>query len=217
MVNFLPFQKSQVLINEIDEFLDKVSEASMVVEQTYLHYIDKGADQYLNEKMQQIFDIEARGDEIRRNVATVMYTQMLMPDTREDVLTLLDFLDNVLDDCTHLIAGLCISRPELPNEFKPAFRELTIEVVKASQYMVQAARAYFKEPYAVRDHVHKISFHETESTKIVLRMGKAIHDSVLPLEHKRFLVDVAVKIREIASHADDVGDRTAIFAIKRSI
>ena len=217
MVNFLPFQKSQVLINEIDEFLDKVSEASMVVEQTYLHYIDKGADQYLNEKMQQIFDIEARGDEIRRNVATVMYTQMLMPDTREDVLTLLDFLDNVLDDCTHLIASLCISRPELPNEFKPAFRELTIEVVKASQYMVQAARAYFKQPYAVRDHVHKISFHEIESTKIVLRLGKAVHDSDLPLEYQRFLVELAVKIREISSHADDVGDRTAIFAIKRSI
>lgn len=217
MANFMPFQKTQVLINEIDEFLDKVSEATMVVEQTYLHYIDKGTDDYLDEKMQQIFDIEVRGDELRRNVATVMFTQMLMPDTREDVLTLLDFLDNVLDDCVHLIALLCISRPELPNDFRPAFKELTIEVVKACQYMVQAARAYFMEPFAVRDHVHKISFHEIESTKITLRLGKTVHDSELPLEHKRFLVDIAVKLREIASHADDVGDRTAIFAIKRSI
>ena len=135
MVNILPFQKTQGLINEIDEFLDKVSEASMVVEQTYLHYIDKGADHYLDEKMQQIFDIEARADGIRRNVATVMYTLMLMPDTREDVLTLLDFLDNVLDDCTHLIASISISRPELPDEFKPAFKELTIEVVIARLVM----------------------------------------------------------------------------------
>jgi predicted phosphate transport protein (TIGR00153 family) len=213
----MPFQKTQVLINEIDEFLDKVSEATMVVEQTYLHYIDKGTDDYLDEKMQQIFDIEVRGDELRRNVATVMYTQMLMPDTREDVLTLLDFLDNVLDDGVHLIAKLCISRPELPNEFRPEFRELTIEVVKACQYMVQAARAYFKEPYAVRDHVRKISFHEIESTKMTLHLGKAIYGSDLPMEHKRFLVEVAIKLREIASHADDVGDRTAIFAIKRSI
>ena len=217
MDNILPFQKTQVLINEIDEFLDKVSEATMVVEQTYLHFIDKGDDQYLDEKMQQIFDIEVRGDELRRNVATVMFTQMLMPDTREDVLTLLDFLDNVLDDCVHLIALLCISRPELTNDFKPAFKELTIEVVKACQCMVQAARSYFKQPFAVRDHVHKISFHEIESTKITLRLGKAVYDSGLPLEHKRLLVDIAVKIREIASHADDVGERTAIFAIKRSI
>ena len=57
MANILPFQQTQVLINEIDEFLDKVSEATMVVEQTYLHYIDKGADPYLEEKLEQIFNI----------------------------------------------------------------------------------------------------------------------------------------------------------------
>ena len=217
MANILPFQRTQVLINEIDEFLDKVSEAIMVVEQVFMHYFDNGADQYLDDKLEQIFIIEARGDELRRNVATVMYTQMLMPDTREDVLTLLDFLDNVLDDCTHLIALIAIERPELQNEFTAGFRELTTEVVKASQYMVQAARAYFKEPYAVRDHVHKISFHETESTKIIVRLGKAIFATDLPLEYKRLLIDIAVRIRELASHADDVGDRTAIFAVKRSV
>lgn len=219
MANPLPFQRTQTLINEIDEYLDKVSEASMVLEKTILHHIEEGNEVFIEDKLQQIFAIEARGDEARRSIATEMYSQMLMPDTRGDVLSLLEELDNVLDDSTHLVAAIAIERPELdiPIEFREMYIELTKETVEAAQYMVQAARAYFKAPHAVRDHVHKISFHETESTQITVRLGKAIYNSELSLERKRLLVDLAVRIRELASHANDVGDRTAIYAVKRSL
>lgn len=219
MANILPFQRTQILINEIDEYLDKVSEATMVLETTILHHIEEGNEVFIEEKLQQIFAIETRGDEVRRSIATEMYAQMLMPDTRGDVLNLLEELDNVLDDSTHLIAAIAIERPELdiPETFRSMFSELTTAVVKAAQCMVQAARAYFKAPHAVRDHVHKISFHEMESTKITVRLGKEIYKSDISLERKRLLVDLAVRIRELASHANDVGDRTAIFAVKRSL
>lgn len=219
MANILPFQRTQVLINDIDEYLDKVAEAAMVLEKTILHHIEESQEDFLEKRLQQILAIEARGDELRRSIATEMYSQMLMPDTRGDVLNLLDELDNVLDDSTHLVAAIAIERPELdiPEEFRRMFSELTKEVVKAAEYMVQAARAYFKAPHAVRDHVHKISFHETESTNITVRLGKEIYNSDLSLERKRLLVDLAVRIRELASHADDVGDRMAIFAVKRSL
>ena len=217
MANILPFRQTERLINEIDEYLDQVAEACMVFEQTILHYLDVGDDDVLEQKMAQIFAIEKRGDEVRRSVATTMYTQMLMPDMRGDVLTLLEELDNVLDDSTHLVAGLVIMRPDLPDEQLASFRALTEEMVKAAESMVQAARAYFKMPQAVRDYTNKISFHETECNRIVLRMGKAIFDSDLPLEQKRHITDFAIRIRDLASHADDVGDRIAIFAVKRSL
>ena len=144
MANVLPFQKTQLLINEIDEFLDKVSEASMLVEKTIEHYIAQGPDELLEDRLEQIFTIEARADEVRRSIATVMYTQMLMPDTRGDILNLLNDLDNVVDDSTHFIAGIAIGRPEIPSEFHAGFEELTQEVMKSTQFMIQAARAYFK-------------------------------------------------------------------------
>jgi len=217
MVNILPFKQTERLVNEIDEYLDLVAEAYMVFEQTILHYLDVGYDEILEQKMAQIFAIEKRGDEVRRSVAITMYTQMLMPDMRGDVLNLLEDLDQVLDDSTHLVAALVIMRPELPKDQLGAFRTLTEEMVKTAECMVQAARAYFKMPQAVRDHIHKISFHETECNRVVLRMGKAIFDSDLPLERKRQVTDFAIRIRDLASHADDVGDRIAIFAVKRAL
>ena len=216
MVNILPFQRTGLLIGEIDDFLDKVSEAVMVLEQTILHYLEKGADDYLEERVEQIRDIEERADELRRNVGNVMYSQMLMPDTRGDVLSLLDEVDTTLDDCSHTVIDLCMEHPELPAEYNENLATMLGEVSKAAQTMLLGARAYFKEPAAVRNHVHKINFHNKEATNLALRLGREIFDSDLPLERKRQLRVWLIALRDIASHADDIGDQLTILAVKRS-
>ncbi len=146
-----------------------------------------------------------------------MYTLMLMPDTRGDILTLLDEIDNTLDDCTHLVVGLAVERPELPKDLQEDYKSIILNVTKSGQSMLEGARAYFKDPRAVRNHVHQISFYEQEATTIGLQMGIRVFDSDLHLERKRQLRDWIVGLRQIASHANDVGDRMAIFAVKRSI
>ena len=217
MADILPFKRTGRLISEIDEFLDKVSEAIMVLEQTLLHYAERGPDEYLEERLQQIRAIETRGDELRRSISTVMYSEMLMPDTRGDILTLLDEVDHVLDDCAHMIIALAIERPELPADTHEEFGTISVEAARAAHAMLDGARAYFKEPQAVRNYVYKIGFHEQEATTAGLRLGRQIFDSDLPLERKRQLRAWVVNLRQIASHANDVGDRMTIFAVKRSI
>ncbi len=216
MVNILPFQRTGLLISEIDDFLDKVSEAVMVLEQTILHYLEKGADDSLEERNEQIWAIEERADELRRNIGNVMYSEMLMPDTRGDVLSLLDEVDTTLDDCSHTVVELFMEHPELPPEYNEDFAAMMGEVSKAAEAMLLGARAYFKEPLAVRNHVHKTSFHNKEATNLALKLGRTIFNSDLPLERKRQLRAWILALRDIASHADDVGDQLTILAVKRS-
>lgn len=217
MVNILPFQRTTQLISEIDEFIDRVSEAQMVVERALMHYFEHGVDDQLDESLTQIGQIEERADELRRNVANMMFSQMLLPDTRGDVLELLGDVDVTLDDCVHLMVDLAIERPTPDGQHIDEFKAMIAEVGKAVQAMLRAARAYFKEPRAVRDDVHKINFHDREATKIALRIGRAAFDSDLSLSRKRQVRDWLSKIRSIASHANDIGDQLSIFAVKRSI
>ncbi len=217
MVNLLPFQRTNVLISEIDEFLDKVSEASMVLEQTVTQYLDTGQDDELDEKVEQVRAIEERADELRSNIFNVMYSEMLMPDSRGDVMDLLGHVDATLDDCVHVVAALAIERPSVPPEFADDCKAIMREVGKSIDVMLQGARAYFKEPRTVRDYVHKINFHEKEATTIGLRVGKAIFDSALPLESKRHLAEWVGRLRKAASRASDVGDQLVVFAVKRAI
>ena len=63
MANILPFQRTQILINEIDEYIDKVSEATMVIETTIQHHIEEGNQDLIEEKLKQINEIETSSDE----------------------------------------------------------------------------------------------------------------------------------------------------------
>ena len=80
MVDILPFKRTSMLISEIDEFIDKVAEAVMVLERTIRHYLDEGPDEHLTERLVQVREIEGRADDLRRGVANVMYGEMLMPE-----------------------------------------------------------------------------------------------------------------------------------------
>lgn len=217
MLKIMPFRTTNQLIREIDEFIDKVSEAQMVVERTLLHYFEVGPDEELDQKIGQIAKIEERADELRRNVANMMFSEMLMPDTRGDVLTLLDEVDTTLDDCVHIIVELAIERPKPVEKFSDGYEALINEVGQAVQDMLRAARSYFKDPNTIQDHVHKVAFHSKEATRIALRTGREIFDSDLSLSRKRQGRDWIANIRRLASHAGDIGDQLAIFAIKRSI
>lgn len=217
MVNILPFQRTRLLISEIDDYLDKVSEAVLVLEQTIGQYLESGAGVYLDERVEQIMEVERRGDELRRNVSNITYSQMLMPDTRGDMLGLLDEVDAIMDASVHTVIRIAMERPELEPDFIAGFKSLATEATKAADTMLQGARAYFKEPHAVRDHVNKTSFHSGEATKMTLQLGKRVFDSELPLDRKRQLADLAIFIRRVASLAEDIGDLAAIYAVKRAL
>lgn len=216
MSKIMPFQRTTRLISDVDEFLDRCSDAIMVTEQTVLHYLERNDRESLEERLDQIRGIEQRADELRRSVANVMYSEMLMPDTREDVLSLLSAIDDVLDECTHLVARLVMERPELPDTYNADYAAVMQEASKAIQTMLGAARIYFKDPLAVRGEISKVHFHDEEGTNIVLRVGRQIFDSDHPLEIKRYLADWLGALRSLGSDAGDVADLLAILAVKRS-
>ena len=80
-----------------------------------------------------------------------------------------------------------------------------------------AARAFFRDIEAVRDHASKVIFLETEADKIGTKLQRAIFSSDLPLERKIHLRYFVERIDELANAAEDVADALAIYAIKRRI
>jgi uncharacterized protein Yka (UPF0111/DUF47 family) len=65
-----PFVRTKAIENQINEFLDKVSEAGLVFEMGVKAYMECGAGEDCEMKLEQISDLERRGDELRRNIET---------------------------------------------------------------------------------------------------------------------------------------------------
>lgn len=211
------FNKTRVLEQQIDEFFDKVSELGLVFSSALEVYLDDGANDEFDAFLQQAASIEGKGDTLRRTIEVELYAQTLIPDLRGDVLRLLEDMDHLMNVYEGNLFRISIQQPDVPEEFHSGYLELTRTVVTCVESVVLAARSFFRDINAVRDHNAKVIFYETEADKKGTRLQRAIFASDLSLDRKMHLRYFVERIDELANSAEDVADTLAIYAIKRRI
>lgn len=211
------FSGTRSLENQIDEFLDKVSESGMVFDRAIRVYLNQGPSEEFNNFLNQAANIERRGDDLRRAVEAELYVRTLIPDLRADVLALLESMDHLINVYEGDLFRISIQSPDIPDEFHSGFIELTETVVSCVDSVVLAARAFFRDIDAVRDHSSKTIFLETEADKTGTKLQRAIFASALPLERKMHLRYFVERIDELANSAEDVADALQIYTIKRRV
>ncbi len=202
---------------QIDDFLDLVSEAGLMLKQGVAAYLRENHEGF-QQKIKSISEAEHNGDLLRRTLEELLYKKTLIPESRGDVLELLESMDSLLDRCKGALWRFDIECPEICPEFHDKFIELIDCVVESVEAMVRSARAFFKDISAVADHMHKVSFWETESDKVSTTLQREIfHRADLRLSHRAQLRDFVRHIDKIADRAEDVADRMSIYVIKRSL
>lgn len=211
------FGGTRSLENQIDEFLDKVSEAGMVFDRAMRVYLNKGPSEEFDTFLTQAADIERRGDDLRRAIEAELYVRTLIPDLRADVLALLEGMDHLVNVYEGDLFRISIQSPDIPDEFHAGFIDLIETVVSCVDSVVLAARAFFRDIDAVRDHSGKTIFLETEADKIGTKLQRAIFASELPLERKMHLRYFVERIDQLANAAEDVADALQIYTIKRRV
>jgi uncharacterized protein len=211
------FGRASAVEAEIDEFLDKIVEIGLVFRKAMQVYLERGQGDDFDQFVAQASAIEHRGDELRRSIEVELYTQTLIPDLRGDVLGLLERLDCLMNIVEANLYRFSIQRPDIPDNIRRDFQELTDTSVAAVDSVVLAARAFFRDIESVRDHNSKVMFYEHQGDLISTRMQRAIFGSQLGLERKTQLRYFVERVDELANQAEDISDALAIYAIKRRI
>jgi len=216
-MEFTILKRTMDIGRQIDDFLDRVSESGLLFQHGVSDYLN-GNQSAFSEKIEHIIDVEHQGDALRRSLEEQLYTKTLIPESRGDVLELLEAMDALLDRFKGALYRFDIEEPEIPLQFHEGFKELIACVVEAVEAMVRSSRAFFKEISGVADHMHKVSYWETESDKTSTRLQRAIfHTDDLNLSQKMQLRDFVTHVDKIADRAEDVSDKLSIYVIKRSL
>ncbi|WP_457551545.1 DUF47 domain-containing protein [Desulfobacula sp.] len=210
-------KKNTSIEKEIDDFLNQFSEAGLLFQ--------SGVDIYLSGKknrfqrtINEITQIEHKGDALRRSIEEKLYRKTLIPESRGDVLDLLESLDALLDRFKGALYRFDIEDVEIDSKFHDDFKELVKNVINATEALVQSSRCFFKDISSIANYMHKVSFWETESDKISTMLQKRIfRQNEIPLSHRMQLRDFVRHIDKIADRAEDVADDLSIFVIKRSL
>jgi len=211
------FGRTRALEDQIDEFLNGISQAGLTFKLAVRTYLVQGATQEFEDRLQQVNQLESRGDTLRRGIERELYAHMLLPESRGDVLSLLENLDKILNRLEGALWGFSIETPEILPEFSVGFQTLAEMVVQAVEEVVSGARCFFRNLEAVGEHTHKVLYYEKEADKTSSQLKRAIFKSSLPLASKNHLRYFVEQIDGVADRAEDVADRLAIYTIKHRI
>ena len=211
------FGRSYALENQIEEFLEKIVQSGLVFHSAVEAYLQHGPCAAFNEFLEKEQHIESRADHLRRTVETELYAETLIPESRGDVMRLLEDMDNLINMYEANLFRFSIQEPGIPQEFNEGFRQLSHTVVACVESAVHGVRAFFRAPLAVRDHNTKVMFYETQADTLSTALQRQIFGSGLELARKRHLAYFVENIDLIANAAEDVADTLAVYALKRRI
>ena len=212
---FRIFKKTKELQRKIDQFFDTIIEASLEFKQGMKYYIDNNKEDFEN-KVKQVDDLEGKADNFRREIENRLYSEMLIPEARGDVLAILENSDNVLNLLADIMVEFSIEKPEFPEEIIDNLKDLVEVCIKSVEEMIETIRAYFSNAVSVKTHITRVMFYEKESDKIGEKIKKTIfNNKKIKLSRKIHLRTFITYLLNIADMSEDIGDRVSIYAVKR--
>ncbi len=212
------FGKSRELEAEIGKYLDIVNKATLIFKRDINRYINKNFELF-EKNLKEIQKVENKADDFQKDIKYKLYQYMLIPESRGDVLGLLENIDNVVDLTKNVVIQLSIEKPDIPASLEGDFLELTDQSVKTVDKLVKSMRAFFEEIALVNDYVNKVHFYEHEADKTEERLKRKIFNSkeIDNLCHKVHLRDFSERIAQLSDQAEEISEHISVATIKRSI
>jgi len=210
------FSVTKNLVMKIDSYIDLVGESVLHFEEGVKLYLS-GKDDEFNERLNIIKMLEVRADGLRQDIESQLYVQTLIPESRGDVLEILEAMDAIVDFSKLIMFDFFIEKPDIPDILHDRIKKLTETAVNATQALVQSTRSYFYDVNSVKDHLHKVSFFENESDNIAEKAKREIFDLDIKLSRKLHIKNFIVLIDTISDTAEDISNRVSIAAMKRIV
>lgn len=210
------FKNTQTLTAQIDDFLDAVSEGILAFRQAVVDYV-RGDDESFLRHVESVNELENRCDDLRRTIERHLYSHSLIPESRGDVLGLLEHTDDVINTAKATLLRIDIERPDLLPDMEREWELLAETAAHTSEAVVLAARAFFRDARTVTDHLHKAYYHEKEGDQAAEALKRRIFATDIDLARKIHLRDTVRGIDNVSDAAEDVADRLTIYAIKRTV
>lgn len=210
------FSATKDLVMKIDTFIDLVSESVLHFEEGLKLYLSGKEDEF-NERLDIIRILEGRADNLRQDIEAQLYVQTLIPESRGDVLEILENMDDIIDFSKSLMFEFFIEKPEIPAELHERMKKLAETAVDSTQSLVQSTRSYFYDVNTVKDNIHKVKFFENESDHLAEKAKREVFQLDIDLSRKLHLKNFIVSIDSISDIAENISNRLSIAAMKRIV
>ena len=216
MFNFL-FKKEQKVQELIFKYLDNLKMTQEHFEKAMDCYFDFGLGENCDFLITQTHKFESRADDIRHEITEMMYTKVLIPESRGDILRLLESIDLIPNHFEALLFMIQSQKLEVPDFIIQDLRELMRVSLECCDLVNKQVEALFKKTDDIKALVFTIDSHESRCDHIEREIVRRIFDSALDPFQKMQLKELIVRMGQISDQADSVSRGIYIISIKRRV
>lgn len=216
MFDFL-FRKEQKVQELIYKYLENLKMTREHFEKAMNCYFDFGLGENCDFLITQTHKFESRADDIRHEIIEMMYSKVLIPESRGDVLRLLESIDLIPNHFEALLFMIQSQKLEVPDFISQDFRELMRVSLECCDLVNKQVEALFKKTGDIKALVFTIDSHESRCDHIEREIVRRIFDSALDPFQKMQLKELVVRMGQISDQADSVSRGIYIISIKRRV
>lgn len=216
MFEFL-FKKEQQVEQLIYQYLDNLKMAQDNFLKAMNVYFEKGFCEDFDFLIEQTHKVESKADDTRYEIETMMYAKALIPESRGDILGLLEAIDQIPGLFELILYMIQTQRLSTPDFLVPDMKELIRVSLECCDLLIKEVEALFRKSGDIRSLVSTIDNNESHCDHIERRIITRIFDSDLEPFQKLQLKDMVIQLGEISDQTDRVSRRVHIISTKRRV
>ena len=179
--------------------------------------LEDGACEHFDFLTEQTHKFESKADDIREEINALMYGKALIPESRGDIMGLLEAIDQIPRLFELILYMIKTQRLVIPDFIVVDIKELIDVSLDSCNLMIKQVEALFKKTAGIKALVSTIDHNESHCDHIERRIITRIFDSDLDPFEKLQLKEMIVYMGDISDQADRVSKLVNIISMKRRV
>lgn len=209
--------KQKKIESSLDEYCQQVSMCAENFEKAIINYVRTADRAQLLINYTEVDRLESAADEKRRQIEVMMYSKSLFPESRGDILGLLETIDKVPNQSETTIGMMYNQHIHIPDKFGDEFIKLASLCRRCVESMLDCVAQLFTDFTNAARKVGVVDELESQADAIEQTIIERTFASDIDGFEKILIRDLANMISSVSDRAENVADRISIIVAKRSI
>jgi predicted phosphate transport protein (TIGR00153 family) len=211
------FGKNKELRKKLDEYLMELKESMARFDEALEYLLKNEIDEHFKTLAKKMHQHESRADDIRREIEKFMFHKSLLPETREDLLTIIEMIDKIPNEGQAVLNDFLIQKTMLFNPIKKNFLELMKNSIETFSNTLEAFNNCFEKGDEIDRLSNLVDNNESLGDSLERDMIGAVFDADIDKAEKIIQRDFVIKLGNICDLCESAMDRIVVASIKRFV
>jgi predicted phosphate transport protein (TIGR00153 family) len=211
------FRKQRQVKELVDRYLDHLRK----IQETFTRAMETCLDTDCQDDFIALVDethrIESRADDVREEIKTLMYSKVLLPESRGDIMGLLESVDQVPRFFELILNIIQTQKLTIPDLIAADIRDLVKVSMETCDLMTAQVEDLFQRGRRIPELLNVIDEKESQCDIIERRIITTLFESDIDPFSKLQLKELVVFLGDISDQADRVSKRINIISLKRRV